>query len=230
MSDAADGRFTGYLIEGERYPRVSTILNVLAKPGLEAWKAKIGHAEADRIARESAAYGTAVHKACERISLGDDPVDVGSDLVAANQQRMLEPTLCFARWYADHVAETLGAERLVWSQTHRYAGKPDLLVVLKDGRTAIVDLKTSKSLSETYRLQLYAYKLALAEMGDHYEARLVVWIPSDQQGKLVVREYADDEVDRTAWLSMLHLYHWQALVRNDWREDRRLLEAASAAG
>lgn len=214
----------GYKIGDLIYPRVTAILNVLAKPGLEAWRQKVGPEEADRVMRASVAHGKAVHTGCEQVVLGGS---ISTILAECRQQlhgeAVAHAVAAFAGWYRSNVAGFLGAEKLCWSLRHRYAGVTDLLVELKTGERAVVDIKTSKSLSETYRLQLRAYQLALAEQGDRYDTRLIVWLPSSHPGSVAVRRYTDDLADTRAWRSMLALHRWQQAVSNDWRTDKALL-------
>lgn len=218
----------GYLIDGITYPRVSSILGVIAKPGLDGWKKKVGFEEAERIAAESAFFGTLVHKGCERVALGEPARDVMRELLGQGELTASQCVEAFGRWLREAVEEVLGVERMVWSERFEYAGTTDLLVLLKDGRAMVADIKTSKSLSETYRIQLEAYRLALEERGEWYDGRMVVWLPSSHPGACIEREYADDTGDRRAWRAALALYKWQAGCRDDWRSDRNLLDAIGA--
>lgn len=219
----------GYLIGDRLYPRVSSILGQLAKPGIEGWKRKIGFEEADRIAKVSTTFGTLVHAGCERVAKGEPVAGVTGDLERGGDLSASQCVEAFGRWLDESVAEVIDTERTVWSERFGYAGTTDLLVQLNDGRMAVCDVKTSKGLSETYRLQLEAYRLALEEQGEPYDARLAIWLPSTHPGTYVVREYADD-ADRIAWRALLALHRWQAGCRDDWRRDRDALDAPLSNG
>lgn len=219
----------GYLIDGVAYPRVSSVLSVIAKPGLDAWRKKVGFEAAERIVQEASAFGTLVHRACERVAVGESAADVIRALEVMGDAAAARCVGGFARWLAEQAVGVLGVERVVRSERLGYAGTADLLVTLADGRRAVVDIKTSRSLSESYRVQLEAYRLALEEEGEPFEARLVVWLPSSCPGVLVTREYADHEADRRAWRAALALYRWNAACRDDWKADRALLDAMAAA-
>lgn len=221
-----DVRSDGYHIEGRRYPRVTSILNVLAKPGLDAWRRKVGAEEADRVMRAGSELGTRVHQACWPIALGESTEAIVSSVRALHQFDLVPYVEAFGRWMSERVADVLGAERVLWSERYAYAGTTDLLVRLRDGRRAVVDLKTSRSLSETYRLQLAAYALALDEAGEPYDSRIALWLPSTDPGVVVEREYADHETDRRAWLAALALHAWQTRCRDDWKQDRELVDGA----
>jgi hypothetical protein len=59
-----EGRF--YLSpSGIKYPSVTTVLSCLDKPGLDAWKARVGEEEAAKILRQAGTRGTAVHLIAE---------------------------------------------------------------------------------------------------------------------------------------------------------------------
>jgi hypothetical protein len=214
----------GYLVDGELYPRVSSILATIAKPGIEGWHRRLGFEEADRIRDSSTAFGTLVHKACERVAGGSAVSDVARKLERAGDASAALCVEAFGRWLASTVARVVAVERTVWSERRRYAGTTDILVELMDGRYAVCDVKTSKSLSETYRLQLEAYRLALEEMGEPYSARLVIWLPSSHPGAFVEREYTDQATDNRAWRACLALYRFVQGCGEDWKADRALLE------
>ena len=216
----------GYQIGENVYPRVSSVLGVVAKPGIDGWKRKVGFEQADRIRESSTTFGTAVHKACERVALGEPADAVIADLERGGDLSMAECVRAFARWLDAAVSEVIATERIVWSDQYRYAGTTDLLVELKDGRRAVADIKTSKSLSETYRIQLEAYRLALEERGDLYDARLIVWLPFSHPGVCLEREYADHVTDRRAWRACLALHRFLQACKDDWKFDKRLLGEA----
>lgn len=213
----------GYRIGDLIYPRVSSILGIIAKPGIDGWKRKVGFEQADAIAERSTTFGTLVHAACERVAHGEPSNDVARSLEFGGDLSAAQCVSAFARWLDESVLSVVGIERTVWSERYRYAGTADLLVELLDGRRAVCDIKTSKSLSEGYRLQLEAYRMALEEMGEPYEARLIVWLPSTHPGVYVEREYADDAEDRRAWQAALCLYQFVQRHGRDWIEDKELL-------
>ena len=51
--------------EGNAYPSITTVLGVLNKEGILAWRQRVGEAEANRISQQAATRGTAVHKLAE---------------------------------------------------------------------------------------------------------------------------------------------------------------------
>ncbi len=201
----------GYEVEGTVYPRVSTILNIIAAPGLEAWRHKVGLEESRRIGREAAGLGTRVHGACEAISRGGG--------IVAHDDDLAEFIQVYEAWFHRNVAEVVAVEQFVWSAKYGYAGTLDLIADLKDGRRALVDLKTSQTVSETHRLQTAAYQLAALEAHEiGCDVRLIVQMPSRKPGELYVTEFDDDAGDQRAWRATLALYKWQRRHAGMWKK------------
>jgi len=91
--------------------------------------------------------GTAVHVAIESWNGGEPTVD--PDLLP-----FVGGAIAFME---DHVERVIEGEVTVYSRTFQYAGTFDAIVNLKDGRTAIVDWKTSKGIYPEVALQLAGY-------------------------------------------------------------------------
>lgn len=197
-----------------RYPRVTSILSVLSKPGLGKWREKLIREgrDPDAEAREAANRGTAIHALTEAIDLGaraDCPPDLLPFITA------------YRAWKAEHVAAVEMVERLVVHRRFRYAGKLDKLVRLTDGRRALVDLKTGRSLADVTALQLAAYTDALEDEGiEPCDVRLALHLPWSNPGVLVVKEFENDERDRRVWRSVLRTWKWQRTNHDLWRRTR----------
>lgn len=182
-----------YTVDGQKYPSVTEILNCIRKPFLEQWRGRLGNLECDRISREAAEMGTRVHRVCEAINSGGTDAAIGE----------LEPFhRSYTSWFVANVERVVGAEKLLVSRGHRYAGTADLIAVLKDGSTAIVDLKTGGIVAAEFGLQLEAYRRALLEQ-DGIEAtrRIVIQMPRKEPGALLVHEYDDHQADWRAFLA-----------------------------
>jgi hypothetical protein len=199
-----------YEIDGERYARVSTVLGVLAKPGLEAWKRKVGYEEAERISKAAADLGTRIHAVCEQWDIGL----MADAVTAADLQDHLS---AYLQWKAANVAEVVMVEETVVHKRHRYAGTLDRLVRLTDGRLMIFDLKTGKTVDGVYRLQQSAYEVALEANGVDIDGRMVLHLPASNPGAIRAIEYDDDATDRATWLALLRVWRWTVAHSSDWR-------------
>lgn len=157
-------------------PSVTTILDVIDKPQLAAWKVKraatfaVEHLdtvrtmleaapgseadaaswiarEADRTRDTAGARGTWVHEVCARIALGR-PVTA---LEGENPY-----VVAFREWWAQVQPATAIVERMGINEEIGYGGTLDLIARI-DGRNWLIDLKTSKGVYPGTAGQLAAY-------------------------------------------------------------------------
>jgi hypothetical protein len=200
---------THYEIGGQRYPRVSQILQTVAKPSLEAWRHKVGLAEAEKIGRAARDLGTRIHEASEHLD---------RDGVVPPEADLLPYLDAYCEWRQAAVAEVVEIERVVWSATLKYAGTLDRVYRMRDGRLLLGDLKSGKTVDGLTRCQLSAYSLALAETaGIHVDGRLVVHLPSDRPGVCRAIEFDDDAGDALTWRALVRVYWWWAQHSADWK-------------
>ena len=169
----------------ERVPGVTSVIQVLPKPALKAWAAKLvaetavrqlatvaavlesdGEAGAvdylkrapDRSTREAADFGTAAHVLLEALSHGDT-VNL-TQWPVEYHDRLMKIAANFAEFQAEFSPVFLFREETVWSDTHGYAGSFDAIVVI-DGETIILDYKTGRSgVYPEAGLQMSAYRFA----------------------------------------------------------------------
>jgi hypothetical protein len=204
-----------YVVDGQSYVRVTAICNVLNKPFLAQWRGRVGNVEADRIARESSAFGTRLHEALQ--AFATNPTAGGW---AANLAPDLEPHAeAFLGWWWSNVERVIAAEKLLVSRHFGYAGTTDLVAVLKDGHVAVVDWKSSKAWPRgnpqpdpSWRIQTAAYAEALQEQdGIAATRRLVVQMPNDAAGSCYVHSFdaASQVADFLTFRSLLYCYRWQ---------------------
>lgn len=207
----------GYVLDGTLLPRVSSILAFVPKEGLQAARLKMAadtgdiHA-ADKAWEQARDLGTAIHAATEAW-------DRDAELPADDTLRPYVDA--YRTWRAQHVADVVSIERVVWSPTLRYAGTLDRVYRMRDNRLLLGDIKSSKTVDGLYRAQLSAYSLALAECaGIHVDGRVVIHLPSNQPGACRMVEYDDDAVDLLTWRCLVYVYSWWQLHADDWKETR----------
>jgi ATP-dependent exoDNAse (exonuclease V) beta subunit len=149
---------------GVHVPSVTTILDKTKdKATLDAWVARVGQAEADRIKTEAAYVGTNMHATLESILEGT-PLKFGTDWLAMRGHEM---ALKLANTYLRQVTKVYGSEINLHYQD-QYAGTTDLVAQYR-GRLAIVDFKQSikpkrHEYITDYFHQLAAYAIAHDEM------------------------------------------------------------------
>jgi len=174
-----------YMVDGERFPSVTTLLGIVDKSGpLMAWA--VAETEAGRNYRETrdtaATRGTSVHDALEVLAREGTPPSL-TDF--PEEDRGYVSGLC--SWWLDHEPKAVLVEQVVASKRLRFAGKFDLLAVI-DGTRVLLDLKTSKRVYETHHLQTAAYMLALEECR---------YVPADEGWILRVAEDGSFEFVRS---------------------------------
>lgn len=115
----------------------------------------------------------------------------------------------FIRWEAQHNPTWLGCEIQVGSERHNYAGILDALATI-DGKTVLVDFKTSSGIKPEYNIQLAGLQMALEEMGCHVDQRAILHLP-----KIGEYEYriitSDLKKDQEAFLAGLEFFHHKNL-------------------
>jgi hypothetical protein len=148
--------------DGKAYPSVTTVLSILSKDSIQRWRNRVGHEVADKISRQAAGRGTAVHKLCEdyidnvKAWKGDA---VPANLFTFNTIRPLIDT---------HINNIWFQEEFLYSNTLKTAGQVDCIAEW-DGKLSIIDFKTSKRPKDegqitNYFMQIAFYAAAFYEM------------------------------------------------------------------
>jgi genome maintenance exonuclease 1 len=123
--------------EGNAYPSITTVLGVLNKEGILAWRQRVGEAEANRISQQAATRGTAVHKLAEDYL--DNKEDwnkfaMPSNLQSFNDLKSILDQRLNNVWFQ---------EEFLYSDRLKCAGQVDCIAEF-DGQLSIVDFKTSR--------------------------------------------------------------------------------------
>jgi hypothetical protein len=171
--EGAGGRF--YVVDGAAFPSTTTIIEVLAKPGLSVWSRRIiigmvrelvaggvdieealqlAESEPERRRDTAGLKGAQVHEAIAAALAGDPyPPEMAPWVEAA--QGFLD----------DFGLQVVAVERVLINKCFGFAGCCDLVALEADGRLAVIDWKTGRyaHLPEA-ALQVGAYCLALQEM------------------------------------------------------------------
>lgn len=190
-----------YEIDGKMYPSVTTALSIIHKPQLEQWRGNVGNEEADRVMHEAADIGTEVHSYCDLINSGITDFTVPDEL---------SPIVdAYKHWFKSAVKEVISTETLIVSHRYQYAGRFDLLAILKgDKLPTVVDIKTSRDIYPDMGLQLAAYQQGLKEAGIKANRRLILHLDKITKGKSKTKEYRDHARDLNMFLYALELYRY----------------------
>ena len=152
-----------YEINGiEKLPSVTTILKATEpdekRESLQAWRDRVGEAEATRIVDSAGARGTAMHKILEKYIIEEGYLDLTNVGKEAHNMAML-----VIQNGLSNVTEFYGSECTLY-YPGLYAGQTDLIATHK-GDMAVIDFKQTnkpqkREWIEDYCLQLAAYGMA----------------------------------------------------------------------
>lgn len=166
----------GYVIDDIWYPRVTKILEIKSKPGLEVFFREVGdYASVEEIKNRSAEEGSMVHAVVQGLLTGQEN-SIPKEIAPAVEtfQRFNETRhIVFHKEYV---------ERQIKSSRYRYAGTVDALATI-DGKFGVLDIKTSTGFYPEYNLQTAAYVLALQE----FAVRRELGLPRDIQTRWILR-------------------------------------------
>lgn len=123
--------------EGNAYPSITTVLGVLNKEGIIAWRKRVGEEEANKISQQASVRGTAVHKLAEDY-LNNDP----------NWKEGAMPTNLFSfediKKIMDKRLNNIWMQEVfLYSDRLKTAGQVDCIAEF-DGQLSIIDFKTSR--------------------------------------------------------------------------------------
>ena len=148
--------------EGVYLPSVTTILNAYPKDaGYYEWLKRVGE-DADSIRDEAGRRGSVVHNLTEQY-------DEGNEVSLINERGSIEYKLTEWAMFERYVdfrtrfpAEIFHTEFNIMSEKLGFAGTLDRVMSI-EGKTLLVDIKTSNAIYPSYWLQLAAYEQLLTE-------------------------------------------------------------------
>lgn len=190
------------------FPSITTVLGETSdKSGLEDWRNKVGHEEADRISKLSMNRGTIMHRLIElykplqgspeeRLELLKQIAEKDSEVNQFASEELgahwLEEgwTMFMKFWYNssrffDRVSEVLAAETFLWSvKGGGYAGTVDNISKIDDDKIIIIDYKNSRKPKredwiQDYFIQASAYYVAYWERTGIKPDGVEIWIANE---------------------------------------------------
>ncbi len=188
----------------EKFPSVTTILDVVSKPALLVWYGKNGNEACKKILTESADRGTRLHECVQRMLLGDWTLDDG----LAHQEELAVD----AAWVWIKGLDLAGVkpEVTVHSRKERYAGTLDC-IALKDGVVTLMDWKFGNSLWPEYAMQMAAYRHAYGEeFPDAPEVKRTIVVRFGRHGEVEEKETTETyAADLKGFLGARDLFYWR---------------------
>jgi hypothetical protein len=178
--------------EGVNLPSITTVLSILSRESIAKWRAKVGHAEANRISHRASTRGTAVHEIIEKYVNNDPNFKEGytPDIIASFLD--LKPIL------DERLTKVYAQEAPLYSNHLGVAGRVDCVGIF-DGKPSIIDYKTSmkpkrKDWIKNYFMQESAYAIMWEERTGQPIVQLVTIISVDNAPPQVFIEHRDNWV------------------------------------
>jgi len=178
--------------DGQKLPSITTVLSILSRDGIAAWRKKVGDEQADRIMHRASTRGTAVHELIEKYIDNDDNYTDGytPDIIASFLD--LQPIL------DTRIGKVYAQEAPLYSTHLGVAGRVDCVAEF-DGKISIIDFKTSKKPKSAkwitnYYMQEAAYAIMWEERTGMPITQLVTLITVDGHSPQVFIEHRDNWV------------------------------------
>ena len=178
-----------YQVNGERFPRISEVLNLLNSEGLQAWRKRVGDKVADMKCQIGIKRGKDVH-AIIQAYLDNSCTCQFSDLLLANAMvDSAKPTL-------NRISKIRGTELPLFSHRLNVCGTADCIADF-DGIASVIDFKTSEKPKryewcKRYFIQETFYSIAWEDMTNQPIEQLVTIIISENGEIQVLKEKRDD--------------------------------------
>jgi CRISPR/Cas system-associated exonuclease Cas4 (RecB family) len=199
VENGANGR--RYLSpEGNKYPSITTVLGVLSKAGIAAWRARVGDEEANKISHRASTRGTAVHDLVEKYLDNEELPEVLPHITASLSN--LKPSL-------SRIGRIFAQESPLYSKHLGVAGRVDC-VGEYDGVPSIIDFKTSKKIKKkewitSYFMQAAAYAIMWEERTGMPITNLVIIMDVDNESPQIYVEHRDNWTEKL--FETIELYH-----------------------
>jgi len=205
-----------YRFEGEFYPSVTTIIHEMIEEPERLVQWKINNHDWEKQTNKSAIIGTLVHYrilnglAAQTLELPDiDFDDIPKDAI----KRIELGQIMFDELNLE-IGYPRKIERFSINKQHKFAGKPDLESPI-NGKYTLVDLKTSKEIHETHRLQMGGYH----ELRDRiFDQAMLISIHPNERGNAFMRAHTEiiprDELEKQAdrFVEMTKTFHEKKLT------------------
>ncbi len=150
--------------KGIRFPGVTTVINLLAKPALIPWANKLGlkGIEVGKYVDDKAAIGTLAHAMITNRLQGEE---TPTEDYTENQIRQAENcVLSYYEWEKEHNIEPIIIEKPMVSEEYRVGGTMDIYATVDDV-PGLIDLKTGNGIWPEHQTQTAAYRAILRENG-----------------------------------------------------------------
>ena len=175
---------------GDKYPSVTSITGKMSQKSIEAWKKRVGEAEANRVSSRASQRGTQIHSYCESFLLNEDHhIDI-FDLEMWNSMRP----------FVDKIDNIHALEKMMYSDKLKLAGTVDCIGEY-EGELSVIDFKTSARLKdenkiENYFIQATAYSIMFEELFNMKIPNIVILIGVDSEQPQIFKRKRKDFIEK----------------------------------
>jgi hypothetical protein len=178
--------------EGVNLPSITTVLSILSRDSIAAWRKRVGEAEANKISHRASSRGTRVHEIIEKYINNDEDYRNGYTPDIIDSFIAIRPIL------DDRIGRVFAQEAPLYSNHLGVAGRVDCVAEF-DGKLSIIDFKTSlkpKRLDwiKNYFMQESAYAIMWEERTGQPITQLVTIISVDNHEPQIFIEHRDNWV------------------------------------
>lgn len=171
--------------EGNAYPSITTVLSILGKEEIIAWRNRVGEEEANKVSRQASTRGTAVHK------LAEDYVDNKPDWKGKHMPSNIATFNTLRPILDAKLNNVWMQEAFLYSDKLKTAGQVDCIGEW-DGILSIIDFKTSKRVKKeeditNYFIQMCFYAAAFLERTGVAIKQAVVVMAVDDNEPLIFK-------------------------------------------
>ena len=167
--------------EGIDLPSITTVLSILSRDSIAAWRKRVGEVEANKISTRASGRGTRVHEIIEKYIDNDPNFKDGYTPDIIESFNVMKPVL-------DGLIGKVYAQEAPLYSTHLgVAGRVDCVAEF-DGQLSVIDFKTAmkkkqKSWINNYFMQEAAYAIMWEERTGQPITQLVTLISVDGMDK-----------------------------------------------
>ena len=176
--------------EGINLPSITTVLSILSRDSIAAWRKRVGEEEANRISRRATTRGTAVHEIIEKY------IDNVEDYREGYMPDVIESFLVLKPILDNSIGKVYAQEAPLYSNHLGVAGRVDCVAEF-DGKLSIIDFKTAMKPKKVewiknYFMQESAYAIMWEERTGMPITQLVTVISVDDHDPQVFIEHRDN--------------------------------------
>ena len=192
VSEDTDSGRVYHTPEGVDLPSITTVLSILSRAGIAAWRKRVGEEEANRISTQASRRGTAVHEIIEKY------IDNKEDYRDGYTPDVIQSFIDIKSILDDRIGRVFAQEAPLYSNHLGVAGRVDCVAEF-DGKLSIIDFKTSlkpKRLDwiKNYFMQESAYAIMWEERTGQPITQLVTIISVDNHEPQIFIEQRDNWV------------------------------------